>query len=370
MARRRPPRRAAVPGRARRRGPRARRVRAGVPEVGWSAEPARVPARRDCERVPQLAVASQDRAREAPVDRGRDLDRLRVRRARRCSCGPPVPPARGAGPPVLRGPARVRDRGSDRMPTGDREVAHLARARRAQEGSTAMRQSTADLESRLRELFERQAAGMETSTGVWDDIPMVRTDELAPRRRSRPAFAAVAATAAAVLLIIGVVAASPARDAVTVGGPGTNPPAPLRFATPHVVLSADALVIDAEGRQFTPAGRTLDVHSDPGTPNYTTLELTWEERGVEMRLYMYFKSDGHNWWSNEIRTYNGHAPGDWITYDGTFFRSALGRAFTGDVDFEATSGHGRLQLTGLRLRAFLPPAACEGAASKLALDIA
>ena len=49
-----------------------------------------------------------------------------------------------------------------------------------------------------------------------------------------------------------------------------------------------------------------------------------ERGGVEMRLNIYFASDGHDWWANEIRTYNGKSPGDWIEYTGTFFRTPLG----------------------------------------------
>jgi hypothetical protein len=237
-----------------------------------------------------------------------------------------------------------------------------------------MTQSTADeLEPRLRELFERQAAGIDTSARVWDDAPMVRADEIAPRRRSPSALVAAVSVAAAVLLVVGIVAASPARDGVTVGSqPGATPtPAPVRVATPQVTMAAGAVLIDAEGTTFSPAGRSLDVHSDPGTPNrYTTLELGWNERGVDMRLFIYFASDGHDWWANEIRTYNGHAAGNWIYYDGTFFRTPLGSTYTGEVNLPATRGRGHLQLTGLRLRAFVPPAACEHAASKYALDIA
>src|SRR5262249_17699292 len=159
-----------------------------------------------------------------------------------------------------------------------------------------MKQSTDDIETRLRELFERQAAGIQTSTDAWDDIPMVRT-ELAPRRRSRPrsAFVGAVAVAAAVLVVVGVIGAAPTRHGVTVGGqPGTD--APIHLATQQVRFDASVLNIKANGQTFTAAGTEVAVHSDPGTTTYQTLELEWHERGVEMRLYFYFAADAHDWW--------------------------------------------------------------------------
>lgn len=49
----------------------------------------------------------------------------------------------------------------------------------------------------------------------------------------------------------------------------------------------------------------IKLHSDPGLDK-TTLEATWNENGVEMRLYMYFrKIDKGMWEMYDMRTYNG-----------------------------------------------------------------
>jgi hypothetical protein len=96
------------------------------------------------------------------------------------------------------------------------------------------------------------------------------------------------------------------------------------------------------------------VSSDPGDPNYQTLELTWTEHGVEMRWYVYVRSDGLEWWSDEMRTYDGSAAGEWVTFTGDFFRSPLGEAYTGELDVTAAD-HGvtsRLRVGGLTLAAF------------------
>jgi hypothetical protein len=224
-----------------------------------------------------------------------------------------------------------------------------------------------DIEQDLRELFDRQVDAMAVGTRVWDDIPMPTVVPLRPRR-SRTALAAVISTAAAITLVVGVIAIRPGNRGVNVEGrPGSA--TPVRFTTPQVSFAADGLAIDAGGKTFTTNATAVEVHSDPGTPNtYTTLELDWTEHGVGMRLYIYFTSDGHNWWSNEIRTYNGNAQGDWIYYRGTFFRAPLGTAFTGTVDLVATEGTGHLRLTNLHLQPFLRPAACENATTQFVLD--
>jgi hypothetical protein len=226
-----------------------------------------------------------------------------------------------------------------------------------------------DLETHLRDLFERQGEAIAVHVRAWDDPPMATVVPLPNPRRSRPALAAITATAAAVALVVGIAAIGHGSGVRVAGQPGSA--VPVHFSTPQVTLDADALVIDADGQNFTSGGSVVDVHSDPGTPNeYTTLELTWPERDVEMRLYMYFKSDGRNWWSNEIRTYNGKTPGDWIFYTGTYFREPLGTAFVGNVDLAATEGTGHLRLPNLRLQPFLPPAACKNATTRYALNIA
>jgi hypothetical protein len=135
----------------------------------------------------------------------------------------------------------------------------------------------------------------------------------------------------------------------------------FHFATPQVVLDAASVVVDAGGRSFVPP-TDVAIHSDPGTPNqYTTLELEWNAQGVPMRIYMYFASDGTNWWATEIRTYDGSAAGEWIEMPGKYFTSPLGTAFQGDLDLRS------LHIHGLKLEAFRRPDACTNPGKPLAL---
>jgi hypothetical protein len=96
------------------------------------------------------------------------------------------------------------------------------------------------------------------------------------------------------------------------------------------------------------------VASDPGDPASRTLEWTWQQHGVEMRLNLYLASDGATWWVSEIRTYNGLERGGWLTATGRFFEHPMGSAYDGPVevtlpDADAGSSIGRLRIDRLVL---------------------
>lgn len=144
--------------------------------------------------------------------------------------------------------------------------------------------------------------------------------------------------------------------------PTTNHP--IWWETSSAILRADDFYIDTNGQRFfgTPdPGTTLRLGSDPpnGTdPDSTTLEATWTEHGVEMRLNIYFERTGGAWRAYEIRTYNGQTPGDWVYYNFAGAGSAIGTPTTtiGDWDFVNTPQSrysGQLHLNTIYLQAFL-----------------
>lgn len=132
---------------------------------------------------------------------------------------------------------------------------------------------------------------------------------------------------------------------------------PVNWSTNRVSLEADDFFIIAADDTFYANVDTVDVDSDPGDSAYCTLELIWQEKNVEMRLFIYFISDGTDWWSEEFRTYNGQHQADWIYYYGTFFKSPLGLPYT--HNFEQASSDtgntytGKIYFENLRLQAFL-----------------
>ncbi len=150
------------------------------------------------------------------------------------------------------------------------------------------------------------------------------------------------------------------------------------WETQDVHMRADALVITLlDGRVFTTRDIVVRLASDPisiNRPNYLTLEGTWYEQGVEMRLYLYLLSNpqANTWYVNEIRVYNGNTPGDWITFrqpndpTGASYRinTALGNVFTflGTLTLESTdpAEAATIRFTNLSLATFLRnPPYCE-----------
>jgi hypothetical protein len=135
-------------------------------------------------------------------------------------------------------------------------------------------------------------------------------------------------------------------------GPDTSTPNPVAWQTQTVALSASNFWILADGERFNGTAG-IDVHSDPGSGTYTTLELTWSENSREMRFFIYFSADASGWQSNEMRTYDGQpSPADWLYYRGAYFASPIGVPFHGDLDLTNAADDpypGELHLRGLVL---------------------
>ncbi len=173
------------------------------------------------------------------------------------------------------------------------------------------------------------------------------------RLRARPAPGRaplwLASAAAAVLVVGGAVAVEQGllgRSEAVVPGDGATPAEPARpisLATPQVQLDAASITVTVNGRVFRPIGDDVKLNSDPGTASYTTLEVTWFEDGVEMRINLYFAADATHWWVTEMRTYDGRTPGEWITQEGVAYRTPRGQPYEGDLGF------GPLRMTGVRL---------------------
>ena len=142
-------------------------------------------------------------------------------------------------------------------------------------------------------------------------------------------------------------------------GAATDGGFPVFWSVNNVSLQADSVRITAGGATFVGVDPLYySVDGDPGDSTYSTLEVTWQENGVEMRFNMYFAADATDWWCMEIRTYNGLASPDWIEYHGTsgnLFKTKLGQVYSGDVDLTSDPGQpiaGTIHLPNMRLVAF------------------
>ncbi len=169
-------------------------------------------------------------------------------------------------------------------------------------------------------------------------------------------LASSAAGMTAVLAVVVVGALVFARAGWDGASPGSGVTTrAFTWETQMARLTADGLTIEAAGRSFE-APDDLVVHSDPGSATYRTLELIWEEQGIEMRLTFYLRADSQSWWIDQIRTFDGRTPGEWIYYLGAPGRTPLGESYLGNVNLYGAgfSGVGRLLIDQMSLTAFEP----------------
>lgn len=179
-------------------------------------------------------------------------------------------------------------------------------------------------------------------------------------RRPRPGLfapfervAATAVTGVAALVVLVLVSTVVFGTKPSQGGGPASGQRAHSWGTQMASLEADDLTIEVGGRTFRPPA-SVQVHSDPGSATYRTLEFSWLDGGVEMRLNVYFGADDVSWWVDAVRTYDGTAPGDWVYYVTPQIRAGLGQGFEGDVDVMGIGLHGigRLRVSDLRLSAF------------------
>jgi len=214
------------------------------------------------------------------------------------------------------------------------------------------------LDDDLRTMLGRQADAMHVPTPI-EDRQLVRVAPLAPRRERRWLLPA----AAVVLVVVGGFALANRRtDDSPAGIPAAQAPSstqPFLFATPTVRLAANAIEVVVGADVFSPTAAA--VQGDPGTAEFTTLELTWLQGGGEQRLSIYFASDGTSWWADSITTYD--ATGEWVNSPAgqRWFTSPLGTPWTGDLDLP------NLRITNMTVEAFLRPASCDNPTSPIAV---
>lgn len=88
---------------------------------------------------------------------------------------------------------------------------------------------------------------------------------------------------------------------------------PVKWETPFASLTSSDFFIRIGSQKFY-GKEPIYLHSDPGVDK-TTLEVIWNENGVEMRMFLYFQKIENNMWElYEVRSYNGQSQGDWIYY--------------------------------------------------------
>jgi len=220
-----------------------------------------------------------------------------------------------------------------------------------------------ELESHLRDCPACRSLG----TDLRSDSASLRSLDFGPVPVAVRANVAIAAERqgrgttgrwAAMAIVGAILTVALGAGVLGVGGSATPPPTvggnAVHWVTNVVELHATDFWIEANGQRFRAVGMPVDVVSDPGDATYRTLELTWKEHGVEMRINLYFDGDRTSSWIDEVRIYDGTAQPKWRTVTGRFAPTLPGTFWSGDLDITFPVGAGvlpaRLHLSGVALR--------------------
>ncbi len=116
------------------------------------------------------------------------------------------------------------------------------------------------------------------------------------------------------------------------GEPTPSPTVSVDWETAYAQFIASDFYINVNGQKFV-GSPMMNIHSDPGSSTYTTLEASWNENGVEMRMYLYFGADDQNWWLKEARIYNGQPNGDWVylLQNAQVYKTPIGQAYSQNI---------------------------------------
>ena len=154
------------------------------------------------------------------------------------------------------------------------------------------------------------------------------------------------------------------------GATPVTPPGPsnsISWSTKYAYLKAEDFSIIVDGKKFVDSTPDLKVISDPGDSDYTTLEATWSENDVKMRMSIYFyaedipsASEGRQWGVSQIRTFDGTASGGWVFYDHKTPLAKVGQEWsTDELNLFSTSSSkpdisGEIHFRNMQIQAFMP----------------
>jgi len=152
-----------------------------------------------------------------------------------------------------------------------------------------------------------------------------------------------------------------------------DPTKRLHWPATSVVLEADDLRIEARGKTFkgVTGFEFIQSYASIDSRNF---DVQWGENGREMRMNVYFESDGTDYWVSEWQVYDGakNDP-DWVYFKGPLFVTPLGQPMEADVVLTQGKGKGKVRLVidGMRITAFHPgsgPAPLTGCTSPVLPD--
>lgn len=120
------------------------------------------------------------------------------------------------------------------------------------------------------------------------------------------------------------------------------------WSTDGVILEFSKLEITADGKKFQGTD-DIFVHSEVGKSDSTTLDATWTEHEIQMRLQFLFTSVNDKWSIKEIKTYDGKEEATWLTYSGLYGGDLGTSYFVDSLNLTSKTGDAKLNISNLRI---------------------
>lgn len=137
------------------------------------------------------------------------------------------------------------------------------------------------------------------------------------------------------------------------------------WSTDDVSFTADNFFMTIDGKTYIgdSSTRATSDPADPKRPDYTTLLVSWNEKGDDIKVKFAFKKDATHWWVSRLQTLKD---GQWTDYqiiqsigpsDQPAIQAAKDTEFTSsvlDIDsIVSERSKGKIHFDGLKLKAFL-----------------
>lgn len=107
----------------------------------------------------------------------------------------------------------------------------------------------------------------------------------------------------------------------------------VHWETPAARLSATSLRLAIGDDVFVGTGQ-FATESDPGSPTYRTLAVSWDENDASVNLVLRFGGDSSSWWLDEISAHDG-SNGRSMTITSPPIGADLGVPYLGEINLAA-----------------------------------
>jgi len=121
----------------------------------------------------------------------------------------------------------------------------------------------------------------------------------------------------------------------------------ISWEAENIRLMADNFYVIAGGQVFTAPADDVTVSGAD-----SSLEVTWMEHDVEMRVNINVEADDDTWRATDIRFYDGTDSGDWITIEEEIISAPLGESYAVD-SLIRQMGNNAIRFENLELEAVI-----------------